>query len=156
MKKCIYCKSNIDNDATVCPFCRREQSSSDSFLLDLFVRIGIIGVILVGIAYLYIKYDYEPQDTYKTMFDKSSYLNYKVDKVEKDKYEYKIIGIVTNTSSHKIEQAYITFSCFDKQGNQIGSATDSVANLNPNGTWKFEASYFGQADKCEFEEISAY
>lgn len=32
-KKCKYCKSEIDNDAIVCPICKRAQSNSNNPLL---------------------------------------------------------------------------------------------------------------------------
>lgn len=49
MKKCKYCKSEIDKKAKICPNCRKKQSNS--LIRILCIIIGII-VICVGISSL--------------------------------------------------------------------------------------------------------
>lgn len=94
--------------------------------------------------------------TYNVFRDKSDYLSYTIDKEDKDSYSYTITGIVTNNSSSSIDYAQIEFTCYDKVGNNVGTAWANVNNLEANGTWKYEATYLGKdAVKCKYTNIVA-
>lgn len=49
-----------------------------------------------------------------------------------------ITGVVKNISN-KPYSATITFTLFDGQGNQLGTAEASIEDLKPGNTWKFQA-----------------
>lgn len=53
-------------------------------------------------------------------------------------YSQYIVGVIKNVSS-KTYSAFIVFTLYDAQGNQIGSASDIVNNIKPGSTWKFKA-----------------
>lgn len=48
MKKCKYCKTEIDKKAKICPNCRKSQSS---FIKILGIALGLF-IIIIGIAAL--------------------------------------------------------------------------------------------------------
>ena len=54
-----------------------------------------------------------------------------------------ITGVVTNNTGRTIRYARISFAILDKQGRQVGNAFDNVAGLEPHGSWKFKATFFG-------------
>ena len=49
-----------------------------------------------------------------------------------------ITGVVKNISN-KTYSATITFTLYDGQGNQLGTADASIQDLKPGSTWKFQA-----------------
>lgn len=50
-----------------------------------------------------------------------------------------VTGTVKNSSSKKYGYVQVQFNLYDKAGAQVGSALANINNLEPNGTWKFEA-----------------
>lgn len=49
MKKCKYCRSDIDNRASVCPVCKRKQSNGT--LIIVLVLIGSLLFLIIGIPF---------------------------------------------------------------------------------------------------------
>ena len=64
-----------------------------------------------------------------------------------------ITGILENTSSVTYESLFIQFNLYDASGNQIGTASDLLSNLQAGGTWKFEAGILDE-DAVRFELVS--
>ena len=64
-----------------------------------------------------------------------------------------ITGILENTSSVPYETLFIEFNLYDASGNQIGTASDLLSNLQAGGTWKFEAGILNE-DAVRFELVS--
>ena len=50
LKQCKYCKKEIDEEATVCPNCRRNQSISNNpvWLIPIFIIIGLFFYCLLS------------------------------------------------------------------------------------------------------------
>lgn len=50
MKKCKYCQSEIDVNAKICPFCRRNLNKSNlALILSLSIGLPIIAIVIIGI-----------------------------------------------------------------------------------------------------------
>jgi hypothetical protein len=56
-----------------------------------------------------------------------------------DKY---IVGTVKNNSGRQYSYVQVEFNLYDESGAQVGSTFANVRNLEPYGTWKFEAIVF--------------
>jgi hypothetical protein len=68
-----------------------------------------------------------------------------------------ISGTVKNKSSNEYGYAQIEFNLYDKDGNQIGSSMDNINNLEPNGSWKFNAIIMEDGVKdIKFKGITGY
>lgn len=64
-----------------------------------------------------------------------------------------ITGILQNTSPVPYEILSIEFNLYDASGNQIGTASDYLSNLQAGGTWKFETRILNE-DAVRFEFVS--
>lgn len=63
--------------------------------------------------------------------------------VETTGFQSVITGVVRNTSKSS-HSATIEFTLYDAQGNQLGTADDTIDSLRAGGTWKFTAGIFVQ------------
>lgn len=50
-----------------------------------------------------------------------------------------LVGILKNTTGREYGYVQIQFNLYDKEGIQVGSTLANINNLEPHGTWKFEA-----------------
>lgn len=74
-------------------------------------------------------------------------------------YTYNIEGVLKNVSGRKLDYAQVSFVIYDSAGNNIGSAFDNINYIDVDGTWKFNATYFGQESNIKYStepEISAW
>lgn len=75
-------------------------------------------------------------------------------------YGYYIEGIVTNNTDKDYSYVQITFTCYDKDGNNLGTAMDNTNNLLGNQTWKYKAAYLGtdgkEIDHCDYYETTSW
>ncbi|MBI1747247.1 MAG: hypothetical protein HYR55_11740 [Acidobacteria bacterium] len=68
-----------------------------------------------------------------------------------------IIGTVRNNSGRRYSSVYIVFGLYDVEGNLVRSASDSISNLDAEGTWKFKIFFLNDTIKSvKFSEIKAY
>lgn len=70
-----------------------------------------------------------------------------------------IEGTVKNGTDKEYSYVQIEFVCYDKDGNNIGTAIDNTNNLLGNETWKFKAMGFftdDEVDHCNFKEITSW
>ena len=91
--------------------------------------------------------------------EKKNSFSHEVTKEYNDKYTHYIEGKVTNKTDKDFSYVQIEFICYDKEGNNIGTAIDNTNNLLAKQTWKFKA--FGlftdvKADHCDFHEITSW
>ena len=147
MKKCKYCKSEIDKKAKVCPNCRKTQGSS-------IVRI-IIGVIIGLIIIAAIASGSGSSNTTEEKFD------YEITSQYADEYgfSYYVEGTVKNNKDKDYSYVQIEFVCYDSDGNNLGTAVDNTNNLLGNQTWKFKAIglFTNQTvDHCDYHEITSW
>lgn len=74
-------------------------------------------------------------------------------------FSHYIEGTVKNNTNKSYSYLQIEFICYDKDGNNIGTAIDNTNNVLGNETWKFKA--FGlftdkKVAKCKFHEITGW
>lgn len=68
-----------------------------------------------------------------------------------------LVGTVKNNSSKQFSYAQISFNLYDNNKNQVGTALANINNLEPNGTWKFEAVVLeDNATTAKFKELTGY
>lgn len=57
-------------------------------------------------------------------------------------YTASIVGVAQNISGKKINYAQVSFSLYDANDINLGSAYDNVTNLNIGDKWQVDAKYF--------------
>lgn len=65
-------------------------------------------------------------------------------------YDTYITGEIKNNTNKKYSYVSVTFILYDEDGSQIGTAIDSIFDLEPNGTWKFKAT------TLEYDKVSSF
>ncbi|WP_330611298.1 FxLYD domain-containing protein [Clostridioides difficile] len=78
---------------------------------------------------------------------------------ETDSMATYIKGVIKNNSGHDISYAQVTFTLYDKDGNQLGTAMDNINDLKKDGTWKFKAMGMntdGEIASYELSEITGF
>lgn len=58
-----------------------------------------------------------------------------------------IRGIVRNNTDHEYKFVLVDFNLYDDSSNQVGTASDSIQNLEAGKTWKFDATGMGKSVK---------
>ena len=75
-------------------------------------------------------------------------------------FSYEIEGICTNNSSKDYDYLQIEFICYDKSGNNIGTAFDNTNNLLKGQKWKYNARALvddtNSIDHCSFHEVTGW
>ncbi len=163
MKNCKYCKEEMPANASVCPNCKRKQSNPALTIVIVIIVIGIIGAAIGG-------------NTTKDNAKEGSVTNgngtetttaaskftYSVDKQYTGDYGigYYIEGLVKNNTDKDYSYVQIEFVCYDKDGNNLGTAIDNTNNLLGSQTWKFKAMFLGSDSKnvakCDYHEITSW
>ena len=76
--------------------------------------------------------------------------------VEKD-YSTYIVGTIKNNSGMEKGYIEVTFTLYDANGNNIGTALANTNNLKDGGTWKFEAiALENDVKSFELDEVSGF
>lgn len=136
MKKCKYCKSEIDEKAKVCAKCGKSQSSK---LLKVLIIFVIIIVCIVGCVSACSKGVSDAIDE-ATNDAKNLKLDGDVT-TTKDDYgiSYYIEGYIKNDSDKAFSYVQVTYTTYDENGNTLGTCLDNNSGLEANGRWKFKA-----------------
>ena len=75
-------------------------------------------------------------------------------------YSYYIEGICTNDSSNDYDYLQVEYICYDKQGNNLGTAMDNTNNLLSGEKWKFKADALIEdvknIDHCDYHEVNGW
>ena len=79
----------------------------------------------------------------------------------KDNYgiSYYIEGTCKNNGTKDYDYLQVEFICYDKDGNNLGTAMDNTNNLLGGQTWKFKAmslSDVKQIDHCDYHEVTGW
>jgi hypothetical protein len=56
-----------------------------------------------------------------------------------------VVGSITDTSGQKFSYLSVRINLYDRDGERIGSAADSMLNFEPDQTWKFQAAILNDA-----------
>lgn len=76
---------------------------------------------------------------------------------EDNGYITHIVGSLKNNTDRKYSYVRITFNLYDKSGAQVGTATDSIKELESGGVWKFKTVILGKEfDTYKVSDITAY
>ncbi len=71
-----------------------------------------------------------------------------------DQFSRSLVGTLRNDSTRKIDFVQISFNLFDGDGNTVGTAEDTISELDPGATWKFKADVIGDAAvRARLDEI---
>ncbi len=162
MKKCKYCKSEIDPAAKVCPHCAKKQGMPKWL-------IAIIVIVVIGVIASASGSDENSQDTKegkvsntKSTETKEEKFTYDVTSQYADEYGfgYYIEGSVRNNRDKDYSYVSIEFVCYDAEGNNLGTAIDNTNSLLANQTWKYKAMFMGSnsenIDHCDYHEITSW
>ncbi len=75
-------------------------------------------------------------------------------------YSYYIEGKCVNNGSKDYDYLQVEYICYDKEGNNLGTALDNTNNLLAGQSWKFKAislvSNAKSIDHCDFHEVSGW
>lgn len=146
MKKCKYCKTEIDDKAKICPNCKKKQGPK----IGLIIFLIIIGIFIIGLAS-----GGDSEDTKKEKFTHNVTKQY----LDSAGLGYYIEGTVKNNTDKDYSYVQIEFICYDKNGNNLGTAIDNTNNLLGNENWKFKAMgmFFDEkVDHCDFKEVTGW
>lgn|SRR5574344_317040 len=151
MKKCKYCQSEIDSKAKICPVCHKKQGNT----------VGLIILIVVVIAIIAAASNGSSSSTNGSSTTKpSEQFTYAISKSYSDGYGYYIEGTVKNNTDKDYSYVQIEFVCYDKSGNNLGTAIDNTNNLLKQETWKYKAmGMFTEGksvDHCDYHEITSW
>ena len=144
-KICKYCGEEISKKAKVCPHCRKKQRK-----IPKWISIIIFFIIIIAIASTVANnaekelenFSYEVTNEYTDVIG-SHYIE----------------GTVKNSNDKEYSYVQIEFVCYDKDGNNIGTALDNTNNLGANETWKFKAIGLftdKNVDHCDYKEITSW
>lgn len=159
MKKCEYCRIEIDQDAKICPSCKKKQHK-----LPKKIRIIIVLLLVIMIIAMISSGGSDEQKTNKESYKPESKENfsYTVEKSYTDEYNfgYYIEGVVTNNKDKDYSYVEIEFICYDEEGNNLGTAIDNTNNLLGKETWKYKAmamfSEVESVDHCDFNNVEGW
>jgi RNA polymerase subunit RPABC4/transcription elongation factor Spt4 len=151
LKKCKHCGKEVAKSAKSCPNCGGNLGSP---LIVKFIGLVLaIVLIIVGCSKIFSDAAKEVEKEKKNSF------SHEVTKEYNDSFTHYIEGKVTNKTDKDFSYVQIEFVCYDKEGNNIGTAIDNTNNLLAKETWKFKA--FGlftnvKVDHCDFHEITSW
>ena len=94
--------------------------------------------------------------------DEKKDIDCSVDSQYKDEYgfSYYIEGKCNNKSDNDYDYLQVEFICYDKEGNNLGTAVDNTNNLLKGQSWKFKAMFLGSnsenVDHCDYHEVTGW
>lgn len=161
LKKCKYCQTEIDSKAKICPNCRKRQGVPGCliFLLVFFGMVIIISAFSGGSDNNNTN-DNSVNSTNNDSAILSEKFSYTISDSYSNGYSYYIEGVVTNNRDKEYSYVQIEFICYDKDGNNLGTAMDNTNNLLGKQTWKYKAIGLftdgSTVDHCDFREVSGW
>lgn len=159
IKKCKYCQTEIDRKAKICPNCRKKQG-----IPKWVIFLGIILIIIIlsnndNIGNAYNGNANNGNSGNESNNEKQEKFTYTITSEYDSTFSHYIEGTVINNRGKDYSYVQIEFICYDKDGNNLGTAIDNVNNLLGHQTWKFKAMGMftdDTADHCDFHEINGW
>lgn len=65
-----------------------------------------------------------------------------------------VVGAARNTGTATIGTGFVEVKWFDKDGNVLGTSSESVDDLDPGQTLRFEIMYIGTTDESEVDHYT--
>ena len=157
MKKCKYCQTEIDPKAKICPNCRKKQGMP-KWVIFLIV-IVVIGIFAASSWGSNSGNANNGNAENGGSSEKQERFTYTVTSEYNDTFSHYIEGTVKNNRDKNYSYVQIEFICYDKDGNNLGTAMDNTNNLLGQQTWKFKAMGLftdSTADHCDFHEVTGW
>lgn len=83
-----------------------------------------------------------------------------IDKQYSDTYSYYVEGTCKNNGSKDYDYLQVEFICYDKEGNNLGTALANTNNLLSGQTWKYKAMDLVTGDEkidhCDYHEVTGW
>lgn len=157
MKKCKYCQTEVDPNAKICPNCRKKQGMP-RWAIFLIV-IVVIGVLAASSGDSNSGNASNGNAENSGSSEKQERFTYTVTSEYNNTFSHYIEGTVKNNRDKDYSYVQIEFICYDKDGNNLGTAVDNTNNLLGQQTWKFKAMGLftdSTADHCDFHEVTGW
>lgn len=135
MKKCNYCKSEIDKSAKICPHCTKKQTKVSK------VIIALLAVVIISVTM-------STGDTDGTIVTDATTSSEKLELLDghegyvDSSYSYEITGTVQNNTLKEYSYVQISFYLYDSEGILLDTAIANNSGLEGEGKWKFTATSF--------------
>lgn len=101
--------------------------------------------------------DWIPDQTVNTNMIDENFEWVEYPNVQSSEYSSHIVGVIRNTTEKTFSYVSISFALYDADGNQIGSASDSISDFVGGNTWKFEAFVDDDsATRFSFKDITVW
>lgn len=153
-KKCKHCQSEIDPKAKICPNCRKKQGMPKWIIFLIIVVILVVFASSTGD-----NEDGNANSSTSGNVEQSEKFTYTITDEYDNGFSYYIEGTVKNNRDKDYSYVQIEFICYDKDGNNLGTAIDNTNNLLGQQTWKFKAMGLftdSGVDHCDFQEVSGW
>lgn len=143
-KRCKTCGNLIANNANICPKCGRDDRS----IMQKNPILGCFGVLMIilGIGIIGSTFDSVDSNNVTTSNNSisSSYQEaFTLESMEGHVDDFgislHIVGTIKNNKNKSYSYVQVTFNLYDKNGAQLGTALANINNLEPYGTWRYDA-----------------
>lgn len=144
-KTCKSCGEQISKKAKICPHCRTKQNKLGKWII-LAIIILFIGACCSNFA--------KSQEE-----EKNNFVHNVTNEYTDSIGTHYIEGTLKNNNEKDYSYLQIEFTCYDNDGNNIGTAIANANNIGAGETWKFKAmGLFTNKDvnKCEFKEVTGW
>lgn len=141
-KKCKHCQSQIDADASRCPKCHGDLRSwfKRHPIITGLLALFFIGSFISGVSQSSKDQKTAPEGTQESTNPQKNGLEVKDIRADYGEFNNRFIyGTVVNHNDRQFSYVQVEFNLYDNDWNQVGSTIDNINNLEPGGTWKFEA-----------------
>ena len=122
----------------------------------LFISVILCSILFIGGCSFLDEVDKDIKESTKPKVSCKTTKQYK----GKGSYSYYIEGTCTNEGKKDYDYIQVEYICYDKQGNNLGTAIDNTNNLLSGQNWKFKAvSIFDDVksvDHCDFHEVTGW
>lgn len=148
MKKCKYCKSEIEKDAKICPNCKKKQNK-----IPVWVIIIIVVVIFAAIGGSNGSSNNSSNNSNSSTSKKKTESKEKFSIIEgtekgySDDYgfAYYIEGTIQNNTDKTYSYVQVSYNVYDSNNNNLGTCIANNNNLGGKETWKYKAICSGDA-----------
>lgn len=122
------------------------------------ILIGL--VVLIGLGALFGGGSSEEQEVSGTKESKPKYEFVEEPTMTDGGYgTYYIEGVIKNNTSFDKDYIQVSFTLYDADGNNLGTALANTNNLKADGTWKFKAmgiSTSAEVESFELDEVTGF